>query len=389
MNSNDNLRRWRLILGKAAEEELGETTGVYTEMDNALSFLYDNTETSSESGGNNGNQGGKHGGKGKSSPKISKWLGDIRSLFPEDCVRIIERDAIKRKGLNQLLFEPEIFKNITPDIHMVGTILSLKNLVPEKSKEAVREYVRSVVEEIKRLFEQDLRRAVSAAINHREHSPIADFSAIDIKRTINRNLRNFDVNKKRIIPENFYFYERRKNTSGKTIILAIDESGSMAESAIYSGVMGSILASIPALKTRIIAFDTEVTDLTEAAKDDPVDLLFGIQLGGGTDINKAVSYGIQFIENPGETVFFLISDLFEGGVEAKLLQNIEDIIESGVTFVSLLALSDNGKPSYDEKLAKKIAAMGAPCFACPPENLPRLLENAIKGNVEMYMKQID
>jgi Mg-chelatase subunit ChlD len=377
VKKNENLRRWRLILGKAAEEELGETTGVYAELDDALSFLYDNTQNGNESG--NGNQGGKAGGKGKGNPRISKWLGDIRSLFPEDSVRIIERDAIDRKGLHQLLFEPEMLKNITPDIHMVGTILSLKNLVPEKSKEAVREYIRAVVEDIKRFFEQDLRRAVSAAINHREHSPIADFTAFDIKRTINRNLRNFDVNTKRIIPENFYFYERRKHTAEKTVILAIDQSGSMAESAIYSGVMGSILASISALNTRIIAFDTEITDLTEAAKDDPVDLLFGIQLGGGTDINKAVSYGMQFIENPGKTVFFLISDLYEGGVEAKLLRNIEDIVESGVTFVSLLAVSDSGKPSYDANLAKKIAALGVPCFACPPEKLPLLLEKSIKG----------
>jgi Mg-chelatase subunit ChlD len=378
MNSNENLRRWRLILGKAAEDELGDTEGVYSELDSALSFLYDNTQSGGNGGG--GNSGSK-GGKGKSNPKISKWLGDIRSLFSEDCVRIIERDAIDRKGLRQLLFEPEMLKNITPDIHMVGTILSLKNLVPEKSKEAVREYIRAVVEDIKRLFEQDLRRAVSAAINHREHSPIADFSAFDIKRTIKRNLRNFDTKTKRIIPENFYFYERRKHTAEKTIILAIDESGSMADSAIYSGVMGSILASISALNTRIIAFDTEVIDLTEAAYDDPVDLLFGIQLGGGTDINKAVTYGMQFIESPTKTVFFLISDLFEGGVEAKLLRNIEDIIESGVTFVSLLAVSDNGKPSYDENLAKKISALGVPCFACPPEKLPLLLENAIKGDV--------
>jgi Mg-chelatase subunit ChlD len=378
MNNNKNLRRWRLILGKSADEELGGLTDSYGEIDSALSFLYDNREFGNEGGG----IGGKHGGKGKGTPKISKWLGDIRSLFPEDSVRIIERDAIDRKGLHQLLFEPEILKNITPDIHMVGTILSLKNLVPEKSKEAVREYIRSVVVEIKRLFEQDLRRAVSSAINHREHSPVADFSAIDIKRTINRNLRNFDVKKKRIIPDNFYFYERRKHSAEKTVILLIDESGSMADSAIYSGVMGSILASITALNTRIIAFDTDVTDLTEAAHDDPVDLLFGINLGGGTDINKAVSYGMQFIENPGKTVFFLISDLYEGGVEAKLLRNIEDIVESGVTFISLLALSDNGKPSYDENLAKKIAALGVPCFACPPEKLPLLLENAIKGNVQ-------
>jgi uncharacterized protein with von Willebrand factor type A (vWA) domain len=173
---------------------------------------------------------------------------------------------------------------------------------------------------------------------------------------------------------------KQKKSAEEMVILAIDQSGSMADSVIYSGVMGSILASMPALDTKIIAFDTEIIDLSEVAKDDPVDVLFGVQLGGGTYINKAVEYCRDLIENPSKTIFILISDLYEGGVEKKLLENLEYMKESGVKVITLLALSDQGKPSYDERLAKKIADLAVPCFACPPDNLPALIAAALKGN---------
>lgn len=371
-----NMSRWRLILGSDAEAfadtQLNEQQSI---MDAALAAIYDG-----DGSGNNGNgKGGKQGGKGSHMPNLAKWLTDIRTFFPEDVVSVIQSDAIERKGLTKLLFEPETLKNIKPDISMVGTLMALKGQIPEKSKETARELVRSVVDEIMKRLEQDLRRAVTGALNKKAHSPISNFSAVDWKRTINRNLKNYDSEKKRLIPEKFYFFERSQRQKDWTVILDIDQSGSMCDSIIYSSVMGSIFASMPSLDTHVVAFDTEITDLTELCRNDPVDMLFGIQLGGGTDINKSVAYCETLIENPRKTMFILISDLYEGGVRKGLLRRLSEMHQDGVKVITLLALSDSGRPDYDVNLAKDISKLGIACFACTPDRLPELVEAAIKG----------
>lgn len=365
--------RWRLILGEdtraLSDVNLSANESL---MDAALAAIYDG-ETDGMGGV------GKKGGKGKSVPNLAKWLTDVRNFFPQDVVSVIQADAIERKGLTKLLFEPETLKHVKPDISMVGTLMALKGQIPEKSKETARELVRSVVDEIMKRMEQNLRRAVTGALNRKAHSPISNFASTDWKRTINRNLKNFDTNTKRLIPEKFYFFERSKKQKDWTVILDIDQSGSMADSIVYSSVMGSIFASMPALDTHVVAFDTEVTDLTELCKNDPVDMLFGVQLGGGTDINKSVAYCQSLITNPRKTMFILISDLYEGGVRTGLLRRLNEMHEEGVKVITLLALSDHGKPDYDVNLAKDISKLGIPSFACTPDRLPELVEAALKG----------
>lgn len=153
----------------------------------------------------------------------------------------------------------------------------------------------------------------------------------------------------------------------------------MAESIIYSSVMGAIFASIPALETHVVAFDTEVVDLTELCRQDPVDMLFGMQLGGGTDINKSVSYCQTLITEPKKTMFILISDLYEGGVRKGLLRRLEEMHQNGVKVITLLALTDSGRPEYDKALGKEISKLGISCFACTPDRLPDLVAAALKG----------
>ncbi|MBE0390337.1 VWA domain-containing protein [Flavobacterium sp. PL002] len=372
MNETKPQNRWRLILGEDTKSfEKANLSEKETIMDLALSAIYN---------GNSGEKGtGKGAGKGASMPNLAKWLTDIRTFFPPDVVSVIQADAIEKKGLTKLLFEPETLKHVKPDLSMVATLMALKGQIPEKSKETARELVRTVVDEIMKRLEQDLRRAVTGALNKKEHSPISNASAIDWKRTIARNIKNYDLASKRIVPEKFYFYERNQRQKSWTVILDIDQSGSMADSIIYSSVMGSIFASMPALETHVVAFDTEVTDLTELCRADPVDMLFGVQLGGGTDINKSVSYCQTLIEDPKKTIFILISDLYEGGVRKGLLRRLNEMHENGVKVITLLALSDQGKPDYDVQLAKEIAKLGIACFACTPDRLPELVECAIKG----------
>lgn len=369
---NKNTTRWRLILGedtKALQQvALDEKASI---MDAALAAIYNR--------GEEGKSDRKGAGLGASAPNLAKWLTDVRTFFPEDVVSVIQSDAIERKGLTKLLFEPETLKNVKPDMAMVGTLLALKGQIPEKSKETARELVRNVVDEIMKRMEQDMRRAVTGALNKKAHSPIPNFASTDWKRTINRNLKNYDVQTKRLIPEKFYFFERSQKQKSWTVILDIDQSGSMADSIIYSSVMGSIFASMPALDTHVVAFDTEVTDLTELCRQDPVDMLFGVQLGGGTDINKSVAYCQTLIENPRKTIFILISDLYEGGVRKGLLRRLNEMHQDGVKVITLLALTDQGKPDYDENLGKEISKLGIACFACTPDRLPDLVASALKG----------
>ena len=371
------LARWRLILGAQAQERLERmgACGLTEEqllMDQALGAIY---------GGDAGADalGGRGAGNGPSSPRISKWLGDVRALFDREIVTVIQSDAIERRGLRQLLFEPELLQNLEPDIGLASTLMTLRDQIPKRSKESVRAFIKKIVEEINRMLENDIRRAVTAALNRRAHSPLPSAAALDYKLTIERNLKNYNPDLKTILPERFFFFDRSNRTNNWTVILDIDQSGSMGESVIFSSIMACILASMNAIKTRIVAFDTSITDLTEKS-DDPVDLLYGIQLGGGTDINRSVAYCQQFIEQPAKTLFFLISDLDEGGNQASLLRRLEDMKASGVTVISLLAVSDSGSPYYSAHMAQRVSALGIPCFACTPQLLPQLLEAALKGH---------
>ena len=370
------LARWRLILGQDTQKQFSDMNEFTLSeqqfiMDEALASIY--------GGGAGETLSAKGAGNAVSSPKLSKWLGDIRSLFDKDIVTVIQNDAIERKGLKQLLMEPEILENLEPDINMAATMLLLKDQIPQRSKASARIYIKKIVEQINAMLANDMQRAVTAALNKHSHSPLPLASAIDFKYTISKNLKNYNADLKTIIPERVYFFDRANKTNHWTVILDIDQSGSMGESILYSSVMACILASMNAIKTRIVAFDTSVIDLTEKT-DDPVDLLFGIQMGGGTDINKSVAYCQQFIETPSKTLFFLISDLDEGGNQASLLKKLEYMKQSGVIVISLLAIADGGKPYYSASMAQKIAKLEIPCFACVPERLPELLAAALKGH---------
>lgn len=376
------LRRWRLILGQDAQQPLGGMGGggcalspADAEIDAALGAIYDDIPEDDDDGRTKKRQAGL----GGSAPRLAKWLGDIRTYFKEDVVSVIQTDAIERKGLKQLLFEPETLKSVQPNIQLVGTLMSLSGRIPERTKETARMVVAAVVEEIKKKLEQQIRQAVMGALNRKEHSPIPSATSIDYKWTIGRNLKHYSAELGTIVPERVYFYSRAQRSNAWTVIVDMDQSGSMADSVVYGAVCGSIFASIPALDTHVVAFDTEVVDLTEKCGNDPVGMIFGVQLGGGTDINKSVAYCEQFIKDPKKTLFILLTDLFEGGNEAQLVRRMGEMRAAGVKAICLLALSDSGSPCYDERLARKLVALGIPCFACTPARLPELVEAALKG----------
>jgi hypothetical protein len=383
----EQLKRWRLILGASTQDQFTGFGGGELRlsadqllMDEALAAIYDETEEQGGGSGQGTGTGQRSAGLGGSAPRLAKWLGDVRTYFTEDVVTVIQQDAIDRKGMKQLLFEPEMLKNVQPNVQLVGTLMSLRGQIPERTKETARMVVRAVVDKIKLALEQKIRQAVMGALNRREHSPIPNASTIDWKWTIGRNLKNYNPELRTIVPERVYFYSRAQRQNTWTVIVDMDQSGSMADSVVYGAVIGSIFASLPALETHVVAFDTEIVDLTMECGDDPVDMLFGVQLGGGTDINKSVAYCEQFIKEPAQTLFILLTDLFEGGNQAQLVRRLGEMVGSGVRVMCLLALSDSGVPCFDDALAKKLAALGIPCFGCTPQRLPELVEGALRGN---------
>jgi Mg-chelatase subunit ChlD len=365
--SPERLRRWRLMLGGEAdgtdfplsgESDLG--------MDKTLSALYSDSEKKGK------------GGLGASAPNVARWLGDIRTYFPSPVVQVMQKDALERLNLRQMLLQPELLQSVEPDIHLVSTIISLNRVIPEKTKETARMVVRKVVEELEKKLEGPLRQAILGSLNRAVRNRRPRHADIDWNRTIRANLKHYQPDYKTIVPVTRIGYGRKKSSSSlRDIILCVDQSGSMAASVVYSSICAAVMASLSAVQTSLVVFDTSVVDLTPELHD-PVEVLFGTQLGGGTDIERALGYCQGLVRTPGDTILVLISDLYEGGNHEKLLRRAASLVNSGVQVITLLALSDRGAPVSDHAVAAQFAALGIPCFACTPDQFPDLMAAAIK-----------
>lgn len=373
---NERLRRWRLVLGGEADgmnDLLSQNDKV---VDRTLQALYD-TERS--------------GGLGASALYVARWLGDIKSCFPTSIVKVMQKDAFERLHLRQILLEPELLQAVEPDIHLAATLISLSGVVPAKAKESIRAVVRQVVEDLERRLGGAMRQAVVGALYKSARNFRPRPGEVDWRRTIQRNLKHYQPGYRTIIPEQLIGYVHRHNTSlpQRTVILCIDQSGSMATSVIYASVLGAVLASLKALKTYVVAFDTAVADLSDVL-DDPVDLLFGIQLGGGTDIQCALAYCQGLIQQPQETILILISDLYDGGNVQETFRRVKELTNSGAQMIALLALSDEGRPAFHAENASALACLDVPAFACTPDLFPDLMAAAIqRQDIRQWAAQND
>ena len=369
------MRRWRLVLGGGDAEGTGVALdGDDAVVDRCLGELYDSGESASP---DRAKPKPRRGGLQSSAPRVARWLGDVRRLFPVSVVRMLQKDALERLGIERMLLEPELLAAVQPDVHLVATLISLKSVIPARSKETARAVVRNVVAELLARIEQPTRAAVQGSLRRamrRQRRP--RHNELDWNRTILRNLKHYIPERKTLIPEQLIGYGKQRS-SMRDLILCVDESGSMAGSVVYASIFGAVLASIPALRTRLVVFDTAVVDLTDQLQDDPVDLLFGIQLGGGTDINRALAYCQGLVERPEHTTLVLLSDLMEGGNGREMRQRAASLVASGVQVVVLLALDDEGAPWHDHEMAAALAALGIPCFACTPDVFPDLMAAAL------------
>jgi Mg-chelatase subunit ChlD len=359
---SERLERWRLVLGQESEKELGvPLTGDLVAMDRTLAALYD---------------GDRKGGLGASSPNVSRWLGDIRTYFPSSVVKVMQQDALTRLNLTQMLLEPELLEQAEPDVHLIASLLSLRGVIPARTKETARVVVRKVVAELERRLRSPMQQAVRGALARSQRVSRPRPNEIDWDRTIRKNLRHYSPEHRTVIAEQVVGFARRRSAL-RDIVLCVDQSGSMATSVVYSSIFGAVLASLRSVQTRFVLFDTAIVDLSDALAD-PVDLLFGTQLGGGTDINLALAYCQKLITRPAQTILVLITDLYEGGNAQEMVARAKALKESGVNVVCLLALSDDGAPSYDHRHAQTFASFGIPTFACTPDLFPEMMAAAIE-----------
>jgi Mg-chelatase subunit ChlD len=365
----ERTRRWRLILGEDTPDSENpkqqKGTGLSEQdagIDQALQDLYDQD---------------REGGLADSKPDIARWLGDIRTYFPASVVRVMQQDALERLNLKKMLLQPELLQEIEPDVELVATLMSLRKVMPRKTLETARQVVQRVVDDLKKKLENPLREAIAGTLNRAVRNPRPRFKEINWGQTIQKNLKHYQPDYKTVVPEQLVGYGHKRNQL-RDIVLLVDQSGSMAGSVVYAGIFAAVIASIPAVKTHLVAFDTNIADLTEKLQD-PVEVLFGIQLGGGTDINRAVGYAQTIITRPQDTIVVLITDLYEGGNHNQLLQRVGDIVGSGAKLIVLLALNDKGAPSFNRTIAAQLVELGVPSFACTPDLFPDMMAAALNN----------
>ncbi|MGW1012632.1 VWA domain-containing protein [Streptomyces termitum] len=375
--TDERLRRWRLVLGTGDPE----LSGADAAMDAALAALYDDRggdRTGGPAGGTGGGGGAaRAGGLGGSAPSVARWLGDIRTYFPTSVVQVMQRDAVDRLGLAPLLLEPELLAAAEPDVHLVGTLLSLAEALPETTRRTARAVVRKVVAELEAKLADRTRTVLGGALDRTARTARPRHRDIDWDRTLRANLGTYLPEHRTVVPERLVGHARSARAVRKEVVLCVDQSGSMAASVVYAAVFGAVLASLRTVATRLVVFDTSVVDLTGELAD-PVDVLLGTRLGGGTDIGRALAHCQARITRPADTVLVLISDLYDGGVRSEPVKRIAAMRAAGVECVVLSALSDEGAPAHDRERAAELAALGVPVFACTPDLFPEVMAAALE-----------
>lgn len=370
MSDDERSRRWTLALGVEPEGGEAPLSDSDRRMSEALTALYGDGDDGAKKG---------RGGLGGSAPRVAKWLGDIREFFPAPVVQVIQKDAFERKGLRQMLLEPEFLATVEADVDLVADLVALRSVMPEKTRETARIVIAKVVAELMERLERKTAEAVRGALDRSKRTFRPRFADIDWPRTIQANLRHYQAAHRTIVPEKLigFMRQQRRIVDLDEVVLCVDQSGSMAPSVVYASIFAAVMASLPVVATKLVCFDTAIVDLTDELAD-PVEVLFGIQLGGGTDINRAVAHCEDRIERPSKAHLILITDLYEGGDAHALVERLARLKAIGVNVIVLLALTDTGRPAYDPALSGKVAALGVPVFACTPDQFPDLMATALR-----------
>jgi hypothetical protein len=379
---SEEQRRWRLILGQPAEDLSGGGNGPPwldqrdQMMDRCLALVYGCAGARPQNGSGRG-----PGGRGPSMPHLPDWLDALRNAFPKQAVEVVQRDAVKREGFEQLLLDPECVQHIEPNVQMVAKLVQLANLVPDQAKGLARALVKRVVDQIQMRMRDKLERALRGPPDPIRRVRQGPTSLLDWRRTVRANLKNYQGQLGTVVPERVYYRERCGESKKRTpweIIILVDQSGSMGTSLVYASVSASVLASLQAVSTRLLLFDTNVVDVSDRLKD-PVDILFGAPLGGGTDIARAIAHAKRLVNDPQHTLFALITDLYDGSPPGLLVSELGSLKERGATVVTLLGMTDQSVPMYNPEVAAELVRMDIPAFCATPDRFADLIGRVLRG----------
>lgn len=372
MNTPDNysqtaINRWRLVLGGLSDQQLqfgndGNSIQSFMDMEQLLDYLYNRSQ------GDNIRTDDRSGSLADTVISTAEWITKVRKLFPNQTAEVLEKHALEEFEMTELLTDKEVLEKMHPDMNLLKSILQLKHLMKGEVLETAKRIAKQVADEIHHKLENDIRHSVMGRIDRNSSSPVHSVRNLDINKTIRRNLKNFDTERNQIILKNIYFSNRVKRYNNNRVIIAIDESGSMTGSIIYSAVMAQIISNLPFAEVKLIIFDTKIVDLSEEA-DDPAQILMSVQLGGGTDIGKALGYCETLIATPSHTSVIVVTDLYEGAMQSRLLNISRNIIESGANLNFLTALDEEARPAYNKSLGQILANMGAFVGALTPDQL--------------------
>ena len=367
-----SLNRWRLILGSFSNLEIDNE---YSEIDETLNFLYDREYT--QNGGYSlDNFNNSNSSKEKSALTVPKWISKVKKLFPKETVEIMQKQALEKYKLTEILTDENILKEIEPNIELLKNILTFKDMMSQNVKKLAYDMVKKTLEEIKNKMEVEIKKVFYGKKLTNSNTTNKIFKNLDIKKTIRYNLKNYDIKNKTIFTDKLFFNQNIKKYNPYNIIILIDESGSMLDSVIYSSIMASIFANLPYLSIKLVIFDISVVDLSEHIKE-PIDILFKVQLGGGTNIAQALEYAKKITFAPDKTIVLLISDLFDSNDYKLMYKNANDIIESGSKLIILTALDYNANSIYDKEAARYFSKIGAKVGALTPSKLSKWISDII------------
>jgi Mg-chelatase subunit ChlD len=383
------LARWRLVLGREAEAHgvrsavPGAEEGA-ADAEQLIDFLFDGPPGEGKAGGGKAggdkmdDSGERRGGLGPMQLTVPEWVDRVHELFPASVKEVLERELVRRRGIADLLERPDVLERIEPNRELVKTLLTHRELIGPNTRELARKIIAQVIEELKRKLMIRVERTLTGAIRRDKHSPRQVFRNLDLRTTLRRNLKHYDRARERLLVERIYFHAAERRRRPWHVIVLVDQSGSMLDSAIFSTVMASIFAGLPSLRTSLVLFSTEVVDLSDRVNE-PVDVLMSVQIGGGTDITRALSYAGSLVTEPARTIVVLISDFYEGRRESDLLQQAQTLVDAGVRIVGLAALGYDARPEYNRAMARKLRKRGVDVLVCTPEHLADCMARIIAG----------
>ena len=373
----NTLARWRLVLGKVAEEHgIGcEGNPQAERIEQLVGFLFEEGGKGSQAGRS---PSGRSGGGGPSTLTVPGWVDAVNELFPRQSREVMQKELVRRRGIAELMETPELLEKIEPNLELVKTLLTHRELLNPKTRILARKIIDQVVRQLKEKMKVRVEQAITGAIRRDRHSPRHVFRNLDLKTTVRRNLQHYDHTLGKLLVDRLSFFAAERKKNPWHVIVVVDQSGSMLESAIFSAVMASIFAELPAVTTSLVLFDTQVVDLSGQVGQ-PVDVLLSIQLGGGTDITQALQYAHGLVRRPRRTIVVLITDFYEGRPERDLIAQARLMIDSRTRMIGLAALGYDARPAYDRNTAGKLRKVGMDILSCTPEKLAECMAEIIAG----------